>query len=294
MPWRIANSELEPLVAFASRHPAGLDGSLVRRIVMHLVRGPDAVLVMTESTEDPTVRALAAVVDTCTNADDNADLELLGQSGTLSPGQLDALFQLAERVAGAGPRSAIDVAVTADRGSWGSVLEQRGYDTAYTLFDMSRRVDLPLVDDVAPLPEGWAWRELEWPYFSEYHRAVAASFVSVTGARVPPLEETVRALHAAIHPPHILLAHNRLAAFSQVELHADGTGELRSLGRAIEFRGRGLGDHIVRHSVEHLVERGARRLRLEVATRNTAALILYRRHGFELGHQARVFRRATP
>ena len=49
-----------------------------------------------------------------------------------------------------------------------------------------------------------------------------------------------------------------------------------------DFRGMGIGEHVLRHVINHVKFRGARLITLEVRPSNTAALGLYRKLGFRL------------
>ncbi len=49
-----------------------------------------------------------------------------------------------------------------------------------------------------------------------------------------------------------------------------------------DFRRMGIGEHVLRHVIDHVKFQGARLLTLEVRPSNTAALALYRKLGFRL------------
>lgn len=59
-------------------------------------------------------------------------------------------------------------------------------------------------------------------------------------------------------------------------------GELGNLAVAPDRRGRGLGTRILRRFLDDAVDRGARKVYLEVRESNTAARELYERHGFRV------------
>ena len=53
------------------------------------------------------------------------------------------------------------------------------------------------------------------------------------------------------------------------------------MGVLKEFRGKGIGDQLLRRVVTGAIDRGSVRLELEVFSNNLAAISLYRKHGFE-------------
>ncbi|HEY7525127.1 MAG TPA: GNAT family N-acetyltransferase [Candidatus Limnocylindrales bacterium] len=73
-------------------------------------------------------------------------------------------------------------------------------------------------------------------------------------------------------------------AFGRVELlrepDAEPIGYVNLIGVLPAWRGRGLGRELLRWSVGHLRERGARTIQLSVEAANARATELYRRHGF--------------
>lgn len=70
------------------------------------------------------------------------------------------------------------------------------------------------------------------------------------------------------HPVGYLIAY---------ENHAEGLSELHRVAVLPEFRQRGLAHRLLS---EWVMRSGGRRLMLDVAAKNTAAIALYRRHGF--------------
>lgn len=258
-----------------------------KRIVEHLVRGPRSLLVLQP---DGQPRALAAVIDTCDSVDDTAMLELISLSrGPLGSAALRQLIQRAEAIARSGPRRGLDVALPPGSGPWAAA-EALGYAVAYGLFELQRDAHLPLAPARTALPPGLRWQALSPPLYADYHRVVAAAFADVPGALVPSLGELVRAVQASGRPPRILADGGGVAGFVRVGI-TDGVGQIHSVGRDPRLRGLGLGDHLVREGLSELIG-SAGRVVLEVAARNTQAVHLYQRHGFEQLHQTDVLRRA--
>lgn len=64
------------------------------------------------------------------------------------------------------------------------------------------------------------------------------------------------------------------------ELAVDGEGEFRMLAVSPTAQGRGVGDALVRHVLDHYREQGAGAVVLSSLTTQTAAHRLYARHGF--------------
>lgn len=284
---------LPGLREFCATHPvAGMTPELVVRMLHDLVRGPDAVL---DVRADGARIAVAAVIDTCANADDSADLVLLGQAaGGLDAASVDALVAGAEDRVREGPRTILDVPLDPPRASWHTVLEARGYREAYAMFAMTRPAEPARPAARVALPPGWGWQRLGDEWLADYHRVVAAAFATVPGAHVPPLEEMVQAMKRRPHRPSVLVGDGAVRAFADVSVHdtTEGrVGELRFLGRDPALRGHGLGDHIVLHAMAECLAGDVTRLELDVAARNRSALVLYERHGFQVVRQMPTLRR---
>jgi mycothiol synthase len=79
-----------------------------------------------------------------------------------------------------------------------------------------------------------------------------------------------------------------------VRLAANGVkGELRVVGRASAYRGRGVGRLLVDRGLRLLAEAGARTVTLEAAAKNDRALALYRAFDFEIVERTPVFSATT-
>lgn len=80
-------------------------------------------------------------------------------------------------------------------------------------------------------------------------------------------------------------ARRRIAGFAMIRLAAD-EAELVSIAVARRWRGKGIGEALMRAMLADLMTSPARRLYLEVAADNPAAISLYRKLGFsEVGRR---------
>ncbi|MGV3651410.1 MAG: ribosomal protein S18-alanine N-acetyltransferase [Devosia sp.] len=86
-------------------------------------------------------------------------------------------------------------------------------------------------------------------------------------------------------------ARRRIAGFATLRLAAD-EAELISIAVAKRWRGKGVGEALMRALLADLMHSPARRLFLEVAADNPAAIALYRKFGFaELGRRTGYYPR---
>ncbi|MDW6057914.1 GNAT family N-acetyltransferase [Streptomyces sp. FXJ1.4098] len=67
-----------------------------------------------------------------------------------------------------------------------------------------------------------------------------------------------------------------------VRLLDEHTAEIKRMFVADQARGHGIGRYLLEQLERHAVSRGATRIMLETGRRNTAALALYHRTGYEL------------
>ncbi|WPF65754.1 mycothiol synthase [Corynebacterium sp. 22KM0430] len=103
-----------------------------------------------------------------------------------------------------------------------------------------------------------------------------------------------RAMEATWFDPRgvVLLTHGEeLAGFHWTKWHEEeeGLGEVYVVGLAAAYRGRRLGDSLLRAGLFHLAERGGRRVILYVEADNDAALKAYHRLGFEVEEEHVVY-----
>ena len=80
-----------------------------------------------------------------------------------------------------------------------------------------------------------------------------------------------------------------LAGFHWTKRHSDEVGEVYVVGLSSQYRGRGLGDPLMRAGLEHLVSGGSRRVILYVEADNVPAVRRYEAMGFEVAERHVVY-----
>jgi ribosomal protein S18 acetylase RimI-like enzyme len=131
-------------------------------------------------------------------------------------------------------------------------------------------------------------------------RAMAELFAAVAGERdgiaaEPPVDvgERARQFARTIGGSVVAVADRQVIGLLHVEASRHGFGEI---GMLVErgWRGRGVGSALLLAAAGLAREQGLHKLSLEVFAHNTAAIALYRKHGFvEEGRRARQYRRAS-
>lgn len=271
-------TELGAWVAWCRAHPGEFDAALIERLATRIARGPDAVI---GAFRDGELCVAGVIVDTCTNADDSADLAVIGASSPPTDA-VDALLARAEVATRQGARRALDLAITASTRAWEPVARARGYQPAFAVYELRRDAGAP-APTPGPLPAGFSWDDLRPDAeMAAYHQLVVRAFSEVPGAQVSSAEEMRGSLGS--RPSRVLRYEGALVGFVSV-----AGRELRSLGVAPHVRGLGLGDHLV---AEGLAELGPGHATLSVAARNDRALRLYERHGFAFTEETQVLRTA--
>lgn len=275
-------ARLDALLDFCARAPASpFPPSLRRRLMTRHVSGPDGVI---ELQRDGRPIALAVAVDDVASVADCAVLDLLGGAA-----EADLVLDAAEAFVARGPRRGLEVPLTGHTGHWRPALEARGYRLAYTSHDMSTPPMAPPATPPLPGPE-WRWAAAEMGHAVEYHRVVGRAMGPVPGAYLSTLPDFRRGLGEG-EPDELLLCGPRIAGFVVVRGPVNGAGHIDLVGRDPDFRGRGLGSILLARAMGRLAGRGATRFALDVTASNTAALDLYRRHGFETTRETPVYRR---
>ncbi|AWB84609.1 mycothiol synthase [Corynebacterium liangguodongii] len=97
------------------------------------------------------------------------------------------------------------------------------------------------------------------------------------------LERLHRAMEASWFDPagvRLLYEGEKLAGFHWTKRHPDGTGEVYVVGLGSDYRGRGLGDPLMRIGLNYLVEQGSERVELYVESDNGPAVQRYEDLGF--------------
>jgi ribosomal protein S18 acetylase RimI-like enzyme len=129
---------------------------------------------------------------------------------------------------------------------------------------------------------------------------MAELFAAVAGERdgiatEPPVDISERAAQFARTSGGsiVAVADSQVIGLLHVEASRHGFGEI---GMLVEqgWRGRGVGSALLRTAIVLAREQGLHKLCLEVFAHNTAAIALYRKHGFaEEGRRVRQYRRAS-
>lgn len=129
---------------------------------------------------------------------------------------------------------------------------------------------------------------------------MAELFAAVAGERdgiatEPPVDVGERAAQFArtIGGSVVAVAGREVIGMLHVEASRHGFGEI---GMLVErgWRGHGVGSALLLAAISRAREQGLHKLSLEVFAHNTAAIALYRKHGFaEEGRRARHYRRAS-
>lgn len=217
------------------------------------------------------LRGAATLVDTCHNLDDAAELTLFANDTDAAA----TLLTWGEALARRGPRSALEIPRWPRFGPTPALLAAAGYAPAYTLFTMRRPGGA--APATRPLPAGFSWEDLSNATMDSYYQTVRLAFAEVPGAFIP--DAALFAARAMAFPirPRALLCGGQVAGYLRVERDGDA-GHIASLGRHPDYRGAGLGEHLIEEALRLLA--GVGTLVLEVAARNERALALYRRYGF--------------
>lgn len=293
-----AGAPTDPLIAFIEAHPAPLIPFEPRWGLSRLVSSPDGIFDL--ATADGRSVAVAALVDTAINANDAADLVLLGIDPAADRDALALLLlQEAEAAIGKSLRTRLEIEAADLFEGRQALLEAHGFQPAYHMYVMHRRFDGP-PPPVPPLPEGLRWARPTEETMESQHRAASRAMFGVPGANIPDFESFAARARAMPDQHGLVLAGDNVVGFLRVHLPktAGGEGDVALIGRDPDARGKGLGEILVAEALRRLYAAEAGTAVLEVAAVNEAALALYRRHGFAVTESvttyARVFPKAGP
>jgi L-amino acid N-acyltransferase YncA len=131
-------------------------------------------------------------------------------------------------------------------------------------------------------------------------RAMAELFVAVAQERdaiatEPPVgvEERTALFARTAAGTVVAVADGRVVGLLHVDVSQHGFGEFGMLVDR-DWRGRGVGSALLQAAVEWARDHGLHKLCLEVFAHNSAAIALYRKHGFsEEGRRIKQYRRAS-
>lgn len=283
-----APRDADAVVAFCKAHGGIHDA----RMLLDLTSAPDGVFVIGDDT-GPTL--VATAVDRINNAADAANLEMLAVRAPIpAAGFMRLVIESAVEFVRAGERRALNVFLSpssppvAGAQALEEALRERGFSHAYDTFEMRRPGSLPPAEAPGPLPAGWSWEALDGRRVDAAHAALAEMFRDALGTSVITLEDFRQAVVSGVAAWRALLDGERIAGLVRCVLHGAG-GEIRILGRAPAYRGRGIGPRLVAEGLRVLRAGGAGDVDLSVETDNERALDLYRRFGFEVVSRTPVF-----
>jgi ribosomal protein S18 acetylase RimI-like enzyme len=279
--------DLEEALAFAARHPVGhLDEPTRRRLLTQLTSAPAGTIVVGD--ERGALRLVATVVDVIDDPTAAAELVILGAApglpGAVLAGEVLAPARAFARAVG---RRALHVARPDIVPGVDEILARARLSLHHEVVTMRRAHATLDGADPAP-PPGWRWVPLDDALVAPAHAALVEMFRGAPGATLPPLDAFRRGAFSSPPGWHALLDGEAVAGLVRVSA-ADGGGEVRILGRAPAYRGRGLGPLLLDRGLRLLAAAGARAVTLEVAATNDRALALYRAFDFAVVERTQVF-----
>jgi ribosomal protein S18 acetylase RimI-like enzyme len=285
--------DAEDVIAFARAHGSPYDTALLRRLLLDLTSDPAGVFVVRDAAG---ISLAAAVVDRVTNGADAASLEMLGVRAPLTAAHFARLIvEPAVAFARAGDRRALHVPLQESlmpAEDAAGVLREAGFAHAYDTYPMRRDRSAP-DQPIEPLPDGWTWAALDGPRVDAAHAALLEMFHGSPSFGLGPLDGFRQAVASGATVWRALLDGQRIAGLLHVAFHDQPEGrrlgEVRTIGRAPAYRGRGVGPRLVRESLRLLAQGGVGDAELVVEAKNVSALALYRRFGFEPTSQTPVF-----
>jgi ribosomal protein S18 acetylase RimI-like enzyme len=172
-------------------------------------------------------------------------------------------------------------------------LEANGFTHRRSFFDLQRAIDPPL----APVawPSGVTIARYRPGEDAEAVHAliyVDAAWADVPGNTTRSLE-TWRSKLTPDDRGWVARRDGRPVGWVAGRVFSDGRGCVEQLAVARSARGLGLGRALLLHSLAELRERGATSFALGVQGENESAVGLYRKAGFEVGREWRVYSKAT-
>jgi ribosomal protein S18 acetylase RimI-like enzyme len=291
----VAASDIDELVEFAEALPAADLGDRPRRFLTGLVSGPDAIFDFWRAGRR---QAVSIILDTHATGADAADFMFVAHRELPDDALVRLAFDLGIERARVGPRGWLEAALTPDCLPHEPMLRARGFVDAYSLYEMTRAESAPTPGD-EPLPDGFAWSDVNDDCIAALHAVTVAAFSAVPGAGVSAIAE-FRQNVLGRRPPTRVLSHlGEVAGFAGIVIDPERPdhGVVRAIGLHPGYRRRGLGSHLIAEAIRRLRAAGARELSLEVAAGNSRALRLYRQFGFAVARELRVLKlplRAAP
>jgi len=281
-PFRRARADA--LIAFAGANPPSPLLTLPAARILGALAPPEGVF---DLARDGRRVFVAAVVDRCANLYDAALLEVLGWDRAAP---LDALLATvtpdALAIARAAGRARLSLSLPLGAGGDLPAAGWAAEEGSYILERDRSPWDSP------PLPAGARWEDLDRRGVPEHYEVVRAAFADDPGMMLPDLPAFTAACLGAALPVRVLRGGGKELAFSRVTLEEGRVGYVASIGRAPEWRGRGLGAVALAEALRQLAPQPGGRFRLGVTATNTAAVALYLRAGFRVQETWQTWRRS--
>ena len=170
-------------------------------------------------------------------------------------------------------------------------LEANGFTHRRSFFDLQRGIDTPLAPAVWPSGVAIArYRPGE-----DDEAVYALIYVDAAWAEVPGhMQRSLEGWRSTLTPDYrgwVARRDGRPIGWVAGRVFSDGRGWVEQLAVARSARGLGLGRALLLHSLAELHERGATSLALGVQGENENAIGLYRKVGFEVEREWRVYSR---
>jgi ribosomal protein S18 acetylase RimI-like enzyme len=172
-------------------------------------------------------------------------------------------------------------------------LEANGFTHRRSFFDLHRAIDPPPAPAVRPT--GIAIERYRPDMDDEAVHALI--YVDAAWAEVPGhTQRSLETWRSKLTPDYrgwVARRDGRPAGWVAGRVFSDGRGWVEQLAVARSSRGHGLGRALLLHSLAELRERGATSLALGVQGENESAVRLYRKVGFEIDREWRVYSRSA-
>ena len=186
------------------------------------------------------------------------------------------------------PSLALEVLAQDERA--GCLLRSRGYERIRSFFRML--IDLDGSPPAPDWPTGVTVSKLEPDEEPVLHEVLQDAFVDHWRSTPRPFDEWMKGRRIEHDVCFLARSDGEVAAAAACRTEFLGMGWIDTLGTRRPYRGRGLGEALLRHSFRELYARGARRIGLGVDAENpTGATRLYERVGMRVAWAADVYER---